>query len=376
MLSKKYDITPQSLKHICKDYNIPVPSADYWASLKAGKKIEIPVLLESNKRNKKIELFLWEESNESDIDIQDSIEKIKMEIEGQKKLPSFSEDFNNPDKLVSAAQKTFKEKTKKDWRNRGLISTNRDELDIKVSPENVERALRFMDTLIKLLRMKGDDIIVSDSSTYAVINGEQLKILFREKLQMEERNDSWGGHDYTPTGKLSLKVDEFSQMEWVDGLGKLEDQLPKILYKLNLKGKREKERSLYHQKQREKRDEINRKAAAIQKTKEEELDNFPRLLSQARRFSQAQLIRDYIAAVDKSASAEIREARNLDAWIAWAKKKADWFDPLINMEDNLLEEVDADAILKHHASKNLTDFSWGDFSGNTYNYFKNKNRYR
>ena len=246
-LAKRFDITPQSLKHRCDSYTIPVPTSKYWAAIKTGKNVEIPALPETNTADQQIELFLWEDSNESEINISSLIEYIKAEIESQSGLPSFSETFLNPDTLVTAAQKTFKENEKKGWTDRGLIWCKKGELDITVSPENVDRALRFIDTLIKLLRKSGNDVIVSHDGTYAVMNGEKLKILIREKLKMGEKNDSWGGrHDFLKTGKLSLRVDElYSPIEWVDGLERLEEQLPRILYKLDIKGKREKERSLY-----------------------------------------------------------------------------------------------------------------------------------
>ena len=48
---------------------------------------------------------------------------------------------------------------------------------------------------------------------------------------------------------------------------------------------------------------------------------------------------------------------DLKNWLDWARKKADWYDPLINIKDDLLENVDPDFLLKRSPSNKPTDSS-------------------
>lgn len=38
-------------------------------------------------------------------------------------------------------------------------------------------------------------------------------------------------------------------------------------------------------------------------------------------------------------------------WIAWARKKADWVDPIVNADDELLWNVDRDKLLEKESMR-------------------------
>ena len=86
----------------------------------------------------------------------------------------------------------------------GLISTKSGLIRITVAQENIGRALRFMDALIKLLRARGHDIIVNQGTTYAVVFGEQIVICLQEKLRIEYTIDkyNWRNREYYASGIL------------------------------------------------------------------------------------------------------------------------------------------------------------------------------
>jgi hypothetical protein len=42
---------------------------------------------------------------------------------------------------------------------------------------------------------------------------------------------------------------------------------------------------------------------------------------------------------------------DLTAWLSWVKKKTDWFDPMIEAEDDWLSEIDRDSLLASDESK-------------------------
>jgi len=77
-----------------------------------------------------------------------------------------------------------------------------------------------------------------------------------------------------------------------------------------------------------------------QARKEEELHKFKDLVQQAKRWHEAQLLRAYIAAEATQAGDSPSISPERKEWLAWAGQKADWYDPLINRPDELLDEVD------------------------------------
>lgn len=55
------------------------------------------------------------------------------------------------------------------------------------------------------------------------------------------------------------------------------------------------------------------------------------------------MLRNYISAAEKFAR-ENQVDKELEEWLAWARKKADWYDPFIESEDELLKGVDRNTL--------------------------------
>ncbi|MBR3418197.1 MAG: hypothetical protein IKG82_05855, partial [Oscillospiraceae bacterium] len=90
--------------------------------------------------------------------------------------------------------------------------------------------------------------------------------------------------------------------------------------------------------EREKREEAKRKAEEERRQKElrrqkynDEVDKIQALNNAARDYETACRIRAYIAAVESTPELD---DETLD-WIAWAKAKADWYDPTVAATDPL-----------------------------------------
>jgi hypothetical protein len=134
-----------------------------------------------------------------------------------------------------------------------------------------------------------------------------------------------------PYGKLVFRLDSRLKAEWQDLKTQvLEDQLPKILAKMELVAKQEEQ---YQEKTRlwQIAWEKERKAQAERETRRrQELKDLKELLDQAKLWKQAQLIREYLAAMKGPK----------DDWISWATKKADWLDPLNDTDDEWLIAMD------------------------------------
>ena len=68
------------------------------------------------------------------------------------------------------------------------------------------------------------------------------------------------------------------------------------------------------------------------------------LLKQAQRWEKTTVIRNYSDNVEAKAFAGHGVSDELNNWLSWARKKADWYDPLIEAEDELLKGVDRDKL--------------------------------
>jgi len=63
------------------------------------------------------------------------------------------------------------------------------------------------------------------------------------------------------------------------------------------------------------------------------------LLQSSKRWQEVTFIRKYIDEVEK-----LDIGKEKSEWITWARKKADWFDPTIEAEDELLQHLNRDNI--------------------------------
>ena len=258
-LSRKFDISDNGLRKICIKMNIPLPQAGHWNKLKAGKSVFIRKLPESYSGEKEITLsFRIGEKTSITSVLNELTEQIKNDPRLSLTVP---DRLSNPDKLIIEAKKALAERHAYD----GIVRSFRDELDIKSSPQNVGRALRFMDTLIKMLRQRGHNLILRNDSTYALVENQELKICFRERLKkviVKDRN--WERTAYQPTGILYFKLEGYSGKEWGDGKVELEHQIPSIIAKMELESQRITKIQEEYRKEREERAEVERKQREIQ----------------------------------------------------------------------------------------------------------------
>lgn len=329
-LAKKYDISDVGLRKACIRLNIPIPKAGHWQKVRAGRKIRIPELPSPDSeqeislqeidgpKNKKE--YLWT--------------KRQLEIESDPRLNLVVPDkLRQPDELIVETKRIFSDKDA------------RGGLNINVQSSMYQRALRFMDTFIKLLRARGHGIEVTYYETYAIIRDQRVKIQLRERLRIiDSTNGSWPTRDFAPTGIMLFKSEGYGGYEWLDGKRKLEEQLSNILAKIETKID-ELHECWRQNKIRE--DERNR-LLQIQKEKEQrkqqELGDFKMLLNKSLRWQQVRILRDFIADAEARAISTNNVTEEFKTWKVWASRKADWYDPYLELEDELLAEVDKEKL--------------------------------
>jgi hypothetical protein len=341
-LSKKYVISGTGLKKKCKALEIPVPVMGYWAKLQFGKTGNCKTPLPKFDGDQTVTLYLREESDPTN---ERRIELIKQLEEDKSLNVTIPDKLVNPDKLIVAAKDDiFKRKV---WnKNDEIVYSSSGYLSISVSPKNLHRALIFLDTLIKVLKQRGHSITIEQNTTYFIIEGEKIPICCREKyarvLVKGTYSDSF---DNKPTGLLSLKVDEsYSTKEWTEGKKTIEQLLPKIIINLDLLGKKLKEERIERERYWAEQKEKDRIAKEFYDRKEKELKNFLEILKNAKRHDNSQKIRKYADELERFSIENGSLSDNMKEKITWIRKKADWFDPFIEAEDEWMQGIDRDEL--------------------------------
>ena len=345
-ISKRLKIPYTHLRRICNAMNIPVPQNGYWSKLKFGKPVAIVKLPLDFSRENEIKLY----PNPQDINNSRVITLHKKTdvdfIKDLSDLPlTVPKKLTNPDKLIIAAQESLSKRAKDRYRNDGMIQTERGLLHIRVTPDNVSRALRFMDAIIKLLRARGHDVIIHYDKTYAVIDGEKFEISLMEKHNAVKSEDKWQTRQLIPSGLLSFRIDDFYGRLWIDGKVLIEEKLPNILAKLEAMSKQEKEQREYYAAQRRVQEEKERIIREQQQRIEKERFDFKNFYQHAERWHRSRFMREYLKAIEENAVEKGGLTDEVQRWICWARDKVDWYDPLINKNDILLCSVDKNKLL-------------------------------
>jgi|GraSoiStandDraft_1057264.scaffolds.fasta_scaffold17632_2 hypothetical protein len=343
-LASIYHISDNGLRKICIRMNIPLPRAGHWQKLLFGKRIFKPALNEKYSGVDTVTLDLRTESEMLSRSEISPIKKLQNEIEyNLNQYLQVPEKLTKPDKLVIAARESI---AKNKWhQSNGVISCWRGELHIRAAKSNIPRVLRFVDTLIKLLRARGHEVGVDDNSTYALVKNQKFDISLREKTKRVQRQDHPTLYDYEPTGLLVFKTDRiFHTKEWIDGKNKLEDQLSSILATLEIASDQLNAEQIIRNKEREERERQETLRKELEKRQEQELAVFKQILQKATRWHKAVNLRNYINEVEQNATSSNQVSQELSTWLEWARKKADWYDPFTDSPDELFQNIDKETL--------------------------------
>jgi hypothetical protein len=347
-IAKEYGFSDNGIRKICKKNNIPLPKNGYWSKIKFNKKVT-KTKLPKQDDNPQITL-------EKSISVVSGGNHINSQMALRKKELKEIEDLtftvpdriSKPHKYVTATKEYHKQL--KIIRKRGGWSSDvdsSDALNINVSESLVPRALRIFDTLLKVFDKRGYKIS-SNKKTEVTINGQSYSIRITEKSKRVKREDnrSWDSYVFVPTGRLCLKIDDYSPIkEWADSKTKqLEERVLDILSWLEIRAKKDEEQAIQRALWRKKIEEEREREKQLQALKDNELNRFQQLFDTASRWHKSQYLRNYINEFEKYAL----DSKTLDPdkqeWIKWAKEKADWYDPFIEKEVDLLKDVDRDTL--------------------------------
>lgn len=358
-LAKKYNLSDNGLRKVCKKLDIPLPKNGHWQKIQYNKKVSKEKLPLNNTVETSITLKFRDNSETIINGIENELNQLTKEIKNVlKDTIIFPEKLTRPLQLIVDTKNDLKTKEPSYYHNiKGLLNTSPGVLNITVAQQNVKRALLFMDIFIKAIKKRGHNLVIKEG-TKVVIDNVLLDIGLRERLKRTVvKGTHWDTTELNPSNILSLRLDAYPAVEWTDtNTNKLEDKIPNIIAKLELQAVKEKkeaiEREIRHlEYERQRKIEQDFKAR-----KEQEIIKTKKLFSDAEKFDKATIYRNFIAATEQKATKENNLTAELKEWIKWANEKADWFDPFTNKEDDLLNDNDREEFHKPKQSNNYYRF--------------------
>jgi len=267
-----------------------------------------------------------------------------------------SDTLDAPHSLVAATERALRRPKTRDAR--AVPATDRRALDIAVSEASLPRALRIMDALLKALDARGMPVRIEPDGkrhSYVKLQGEQLAIRLventsrteREPTEEERRYKRQHGFVYLPnrysyqaTGVLKLGI-----LGYGSDLQRIEDRLNDFIVKLEAEAVRRKRHAEHLERQHRYWEEQERIRREREEKQRKEVERLKGLEQEATNWRRAEQIRAYVAAAEAK---QIQQRGAVDAggdfgrWLAWARHKADWIDPLIRARCEVLDGEEQD----------------------------------
>lgn len=342
----QYLISNHELRSYCKEMGIPIPKDSYWLKLKNNKQTyKLP--LENKDTYYKSSLRLYYRKSDDPFitqeqDFKNLIEEIKSDKQINFQVP---EKLTKPHNLISEYKRYLEESSKK---TSDSLRFDTNKLNLSVGQECLNRAIIIADTIIKALEGRGHNFYFKNYSTILTVNTIDYEFRITERSKVSEERTRYDSRILEPTGTLSLEIGQgyrktsFSDTETM----KLESKLPFIIAKIELMAKQEiweeKERRIWRTKQ----EEIRQNEIEIQKMKQIEIESFKQLIDNSERWNKANHLRAYIFAFENNRSSNNKLTDEDIKWIQWANEKADWYDPFIEKQVELLNDIDRNTLQK------------------------------
>ena len=352
-LAAQYGISDVGLSKICKKLNVPKPPRGYWAMIASGKQPPqkpLPKLRYGQSSQYVLRVSTTKQQTQEE---SDEAHDLIIATEKPEKLITVPKRLTDPHPLVAEMKDGF---AKDKPGENGLIRPlGKLYSDIRVAPENVSRALRIMDTIIKELEYRDFEVIIKKDkipSARFFMFGEELEIFVHEKVRRidhvltdiekkKQTKDYWyrsAKWDYIPTGKLSIGVEAWGfydiRKRWSDTKYRIiEDILNEFIIGVIRAADFLRRRSIEREEEQRRREEEYRRREEERKRIELENARLQELENQAYLWAKSKQLREYIEAVEESAS--VREfggddMEQLDEWLKWARNYADSLNPIQN----------------------------------------------
>jgi hypothetical protein len=330
-VAQEYGLSDVGLAKVCKKLLIPRPGLGYWRRKECGFKVDRVPLPPAKG-------ILAAVSHLPDIQTEKP-KPLSEELIPLKKAPVA---FGPTHPVIKQTERAFAT-GRPDQFGRIQADWQLPHLDLRVTKAGMERAIRFMDMLVKLLEVNGMTVTPGSGREPAVIrvDGEQIRVVLKEDVRGrkreltrdEKRNqERWPSSSqkdfvwtYEATNRLSFEIENYtdSQRKWADTKHrKIEADVEQIARSLFATAAFEKRR-------RAEREAERRESERLQRLRYEEQQRIERLRRNAAAWEDAQRIRAYLTAVeDKAALREggLNADKAMSLFLKWAHSYAESLD--------------------------------------------------
>lgn len=361
-VAAQYGVSDVAIHKICKSLNVPVPPRGYWSKIRAGARPKKTPLPKTKGVTEIVGARTFEGVKVSNATAhplaflsEDERQQVLLAAQQIKVSPENAQLH----KKISAYRSVVKEWNKNNMRPEGTqkgfsnynYSNRPPFLAGVISDETLPRAYRILDTLYRQVESLGGSVNndlslqvrceqvylevfeAQDELKHQITRQEAKELLIYEDA---ERHHTWASkpnirkYDYVFNGKLRICIRKGRYLRDTDTVN-IESRLGDILIELY-------EESEVVRLDREAREEAKRKQEEEERLRQErrkryneEVDRTIALTNMAQDYDTACKIRAFISALEST--------ENIDEeWIDWTKKKADWFDPIIARNDEVLGE--------------------------------------
>ncbi|MEE1173611.1 MAG: hypothetical protein U0K87_14795 [Ruminococcus sp.] len=382
-VAQRYGVSDVAIHKICKAMDIPKPPAGYWRQLETGKQVDRIPLPPTTKPTQKTGFrthgCVYEEITEKPIldflpveeqnRIIETAQNMLREYSGKKLHTVLKQNKISIAHWAATHPRDISASRKRD----SYYSPPEGEppLYYDISNESLPRVHSFLSVLFYAVEYLGGSVnmdltlqIRGETVSYFVYESETqvAHVYTKEELRQlekyeKEKSHSWAykprirKYDYVFNGKLRFSV--FKDNCYNDrGNVLIENQLGNILIDLYEKSEVVRIDREAKEAARRKAEEEKRKREELARRKNKEIGKTLALCNEAEDFIIACNIRAYA----NTMASKPNLTNDEQEWIEWALKKADWFDPIIAREDELLGVREHS---KNSEAKSLTEkHSW------------------
>lgn len=356
-LAKKYGMSDNGLRKICKSLGVPLPARGHWAKVAAGHHPATPQLPQHDGQAtyasrgaplvsaaaRAIDPWLvkcsaFEKLPENAISVQPELMrphhlvaqtvrelvKVRAALEKSKArlLNPTSRPLGEPPSLNSGPHW-------RDYARRGhLPELSSGALPLRVSIEASGRALRIWDALIKASVRRKLNISVAGNRLQLAADGGRCLLRMTEKRSKSTTRQTRATVANLPTGILQLVIGAgVYEKRFSDQPDRpIEQQLNNVLIEVFQRIHESGERALCQEHTRLGAETAPVELAAVENAAAQERQRTDLLVAEATAWNQAQQIRAYVAHLQALAEG-IPENHDRQKWLAWAKLVADRMDP-------------------------------------------------
>lgn len=353
MVAPLYGLSDVGLKKLCSRLQIPTPPRGYWAKLKAGKRVHPrPKLHDYTGASKNLyRPTLAPEPQpkpaaEVDVRFQQLLD-FEQRPENQIVVAERVRDWHP---FVAAAREALVSPI---IDQRDMPQTRGKGLNISVSTDLQNRALRVADALLKALEKRGHQVQQGAHNIEVVVFGDPQRLRLFEpsirsayvptakQLAAKAKGEwsYWPSWTFTPSGRLQVWVDDGYGGKIMDTDKRLvEQQLNKLMQIMATRAIESLIRKEQQALDDAKRLATREVALARQRQQDEERQRLRDLENDAQNWGRAQTIRQYLRAMEQAATKGSELSPEQLETIRWGRDKADWLDPLQPRIDDLLDE--------------------------------------